>query len=318
MRTIPLHSIPPSETSPSAAAPAVSALCLGTMYFGTKVDEATSFALMDMYVEAGGGFLDTANKYASWLPGFSGGESEALIGRWMRARGNRGSLFLSTKVGLPMPGVEKGLRARQIEEECEKSLQRLGTDAIDLYYAHADDRETPLEESLEAFERLVRAGKVRFLGASNMLAWRLHESRLLSARDGRAGYVCVQARYSYLQPNPWMPQEFAAQIPASPELLDYSAATGVRILAYSPLLGGAYARSDRPLHASYAGRDNEERLTKLRAAVRETGASANQLVLSWLLWREPAIIPVIAASTPDQLQENLAACGLPAEATAAM
>ncbi|MFY8268995.1 MAG: aldo/keto reductase [Terrimicrobiaceae bacterium] len=316
MRTIPLHCI--AATSPSAAAPAVSALCLGTMYFGTKVDEVTAFALMDMYVEAGGGFLDTANKYTSWLPGFVGGESEALIGRWMRARGNRRSLFLSTKVGLPMPGVEKGLRAGQIEEECEKSLQRLGTDVIDLYYAHADDRETPLEETLGAFDRLVQAGKVRFLGASNMLTWRLHESRLLSARDGRAGYVCVQARYSYLQPNPWMPQEFPAQIPASPELLDYSATTGGRVLAYSPLLGGAYARSDRPLHASYAGRDNEERLTRLRNAERESGAPANQLVLSWLLQRKPAIIPVIAASSPSQLEENLAACGLPAEATAAM
>ena len=115
-----------------------------------------------------------------------------------------------------------------------------------------------------------------------------------------------------------MPQEFPAQIPASPELLDYSATTGGRVLAYSPLLGGAYVRKDRPLHASYVGPDNEGRLTRLRNAERESGAPANQLVLSWLLQRKPAIIPVIAASSPSQLEENLAACGLPAEATAAM
>jgi aryl-alcohol dehydrogenase-like predicted oxidoreductase len=271
------------------------------------VDAAMSFALLDAYAEAGGGFLDTANKYASWLPGFEGGESERLLGRWMKERGNRSRLFLATKVGLPMPGVEQGLRARQIEAECEKSLARLGTDTIDLYYAHADDRDTPLEETLAAFDRLVAAGKVRFLGASNHLAWRLHDARLISGGHDWPGYVCIQMRYSYLQPNPWMPQEFAAQIPTSPEMLDYCAANNVRLLAYSPLLGGAYTRSDRSLHPSYLGPDNETRLRSLARIARATGATVNQVVLAWMINSRPGVIPIMAASTPEQLRENLGA-----------
>jgi len=288
----------------------VGALCLGTMYFGTKVDADVSFSLLDVFVEAGGSFLDTANKYACWIPGFSGGESEELLGRWMAGRGNRASLFLSTKVGLSMPGVEAGLRARQIEEECEKSLKRMGTDVIDLYYAHADDRHTPLEETLEAFARLVRSGKVRFLGASNYFTWRLHEARLLSEARGWPEFVCAQMRYSYLQPDPWVPQEFSAQIPASPEMLDYCEANGVRLLAYSPLLGGAYSRTDRMLHASYAGPLNAAKLKTLRRMAGEYGATMNQMVLVWLLQRRPAIIPLVAASSLEQLSETMGVLNL--------
>lgn len=283
----------------------VSALCLGTMYFGTKIDEETSFALLDAYCGAGGGFLDTANKYACWLPGFVGGESENLIGRWLRARRNRSRIFLATKAGLPMPGVEQGLRAHQIEEECEKSLTRLGTDVIDLYYAHADDRNTPLEETLAAFDRLVKAGKVRFVGASNHLAWRLHEARLLSIAHGWPQYVCVQMRYSLLQPNPWVSQEFAAQIPASPETIDYCARNNLRLLAYSPLLGGAYSGTGRTFHASYICPDNTARLKNLSGVAEEIHATANQVVLSWLMNSPQAVIPVIAASSLPQLLENL-------------
>jgi aryl-alcohol dehydrogenase-like predicted oxidoreductase len=283
----------------------VSALGLGTMYFGTKVDEATSFDLLDIYCSAGGNFLDTANKYASWVPGFSGGESEELLGKWMRARRNRAQLFLATKVGLPMPGVEKGLRAAQIITECEKSLRRLGSYVIDLYYAHADDRDTPLEETAEAFDHLVATGKVRFLGASNYLAWRLHEARLLCARNGWAKFICVQTRYSFLQPDPWVPQEFAAQIPASPELLDYCAAHGLRVIAYSPLLGGAYTRPDRALHSSYCSPANDKKLAAISRVAQERGITVNQAVLSWMVHGKNAVIPLITGSTPTQLRENL-------------
>ncbi len=283
----------------------VSALGLGTMYFGTKVNERTSFELLDLYCSAGGNFLDTANKYASWLPGFGGGESEALIGKWLKARGNRAQLFIATKVGLPMPGVEKGLRAEQIITECEKSLRRLDTETIDLYYAHADDRDTPLEETMEAFERLVAAGKVRFLGASNYLAWRLHEARILCARNGWAKFICVQTRYSFLQPDPWMPQEFAAQIPASPELLDYCAVHRLRVIAYSPLLGGAYNRPDRTLHASYRSPTNDRKLAAIAAVARENNITVNQAVLSWMVHGKNAVIPLITGSTAAQLRENL-------------
>jgi aryl-alcohol dehydrogenase-like predicted oxidoreductase len=136
----------------------VSALCLGAMYFGTRNDQATSYRVLDKYVEAGGTFIDTANIYAHWVKGFKGGESETLLGEWMQGRGNRDKLFIASKVGFGYPGVPVGLRANQIEEECNKSLRYLKIDTIDLYYAHVDDRKTPLEETLEAFDKLVKAG----------------------------------------------------------------------------------------------------------------------------------------------------------------
>lgn len=180
----------------------VSALCLGAMYFGTRNDERTSFELLDQYVAAGGTFIDTANIYAHWVEGGQGGESESLLGRWMKARGNRADLFLASKVGFNMPGVERGLTAAQIEAECEKSLRRMGVETIDLYYAHVDDRVTPLDETLAAFDRLVRAGKVRFIGASNYLAWRLEQAHWVSKTHDWASFCCVQQRYTYLRPKP--------------------------------------------------------------------------------------------------------------------
>ena len=138
----------------------VSIFCLGAMYFGTRNDKETSYQLLDQYVAAGGSFIDTANIYSRWVPGFVGGESEILLGEWMRERKNRNQLFLASKVGFEYPGVTRGLKARQIEEECHKSLKRMGIATIDLYYAHVDDRNTPMEETLAAFDRLVKAGKV--------------------------------------------------------------------------------------------------------------------------------------------------------------
>lgn len=285
----------------------VSSLCLGAMYFGTKIDEVTATCLLDTYVEAGGNFVDTANKYACWIPGFHGGESELLLGRWMRQRGNRQSMVIATKVGLPMPGVEAGLRAEQIQVECEKSLKRLGTEVIDLYYAHADDRRTPLDETLSAMDHLVRSGKVRHLGASNFASWRLLQSLVTSRQGGWAEVVGVQMRHSFLRPNPWIPQEFAAQVPASQEMLDLCGDQGLRLLAYSPLLNGAYCRDDRPLPASYDTPDNHARLRALRTAAQLTGATPNQIVLAKLMQSQPEIIPLTATSTVDQLRENLVA-----------
>ena len=177
----------------------VSALCLGAMFFGTRNDEATSFALLDQYVGAGGTFIDTANIYAHWVEGFQGGESEALLGRWLKARGNRNSIFLASKVGFNYPAAPRSLAARHIIQEAEKSLTRLGVDTLDLFYAHVDDYRTPLEETLEAFDRLVQTGKVRTIGASNYLAWRLEKARWISRTNGWAEYCCVQQRYSYLR-----------------------------------------------------------------------------------------------------------------------
>ncbi len=288
----------------------VSALCLGAMYFGTRNDRASSFALLDQYVSAGGTFIDTANIYAHWVEGFQGGESETLLGEWMRERGNRDRLFLASKVGFELPGVERGLRAAQIEAECEKSLRRLGVETIDLYYAHVDDRTTPQEETLEAFARLVQAGKVRFIGASNFLAWRLEQAHHISAAHGWPEYCCVQQRYTYLRPKHGASTD--PQVVANDDLLDYVAARRgeFTLLAYSPLLGGAYTRRDRPIPAEYAGPDTEARLAALREVAQAHEATLNQVVLAWMLHSDPVVLPVMAASTREQLSENLAALDL--------
>jgi aryl-alcohol dehydrogenase-like predicted oxidoreductase len=214
----------------------VSALCLGAMYFGTRNDAASSYALLDQYVAAGGSFIDTANIYAHWIPGFQGGESETVLGQWMRERGNRNDLFIASKVGFNYPGVGRGLSARQILTECDRSLQRLGIETIDLYYAHVDDFQTPLEETLEAFDRLVRTGKVRYIAASNFLAWRLEKARWTSRTNGWAEYCCIQQRYSYLRGK--RGTSFDPQLEASDELVQYCRAERVTLLAYSPCWAG--------------------------------------------------------------------------------
>jgi aryl-alcohol dehydrogenase-like predicted oxidoreductase len=283
----------------------VSVFCLGTMYFGTRNDKESSYRLLDQYIEAGGSFLDTANIYARWVEGFRGGESESLLGEWMRARKNRSQMFIATKVGFEYPGVERGLRAEQIERECEKSLKRLGVESIDLYYAHVDDRNTPMEETLQAFDRLVQAGKVRLVGASNFLAWRLEKARWISQTKGWAGYCCVQQRYSYVRPKPGT--RFDPQIAANDDLLDYCRARGITMLAYSPLLSGAYTRPERAFQEQYRGADSDARLNALTAVAGELGATPNQVILAWMVQSDPPVIPLVAASTTEQMQENLAA-----------
>jgi aryl-alcohol dehydrogenase-like predicted oxidoreductase len=278
------------------------------MYFGTRTDEQTSYQLLDRYVAAGGSFIDTANIYAHWVPGFKGGESETLLGKWLTARDNRAEMFIATKVGFQYGVTVRGLRARQIEEQCEKSLTRLGIDTIDLYYAHVDDRNTPQEETLEAFDRLVRAGKVRFIGASNFLAWRLEEARWLSQQYGRAEYVGIQQRFTYLRPKPGT--SFDPQISANDDLLDYCRTRDITLLAYSPLLSGAYTRPERTFTEQYVGPDSEARMTALREVGSEAGATLNQVILAWMVQGDPLAIPLMAASTPEQMDENLAALTL--------
>lgn len=286
----------------------VSIYCLGAMYFGSRNDRATSYRMLDRYVDAGGSFIDTANIYAWWVEGFRGGESETLLGEWMRARGNRDRLFIASKVGFQYDDVTRGLSAAQIEAECEKSLRRMGVDAIDLYYAHVDDRNTPMHETMEAFDRLVRAGKVRFIGASNFMAYRLERAHTLSKQNGWPDYVCLQQRYTYLRPKPGA--SFDPQLSLTDETIDYCRANQVTILAYSSLLSGAYTRPDRPLPEQYRGPDADARLAVLREVAAVHNATPNQVILAWLTQQEPPIIPVMAASTDEQMEENLAALDL--------
>ena len=163
--------------------------------------------------------MDTANIYAWWIKGAKGGESEILLGKWMKERRNRSELFIASKVGFEMPGVERGLRAQQIAEECEKSLKRLGVNTIDLYYAHKDDYDTPVEETLEAFYHLIRSGKIRFIGASNFSAWRLEQAHNTSEYNGWMDYCCIQQRYTYLRPHAGA--RFDPQLAVNSDLLHF-------------------------------------------------------------------------------------------------
>lgn len=279
----------------------VSSLCLGAMYLGTRNDKPSSYRLLDQYLDAGGTFIDSANIYAHWVSGFYGGESETLLGEWMRERGNRDKVFIASKVGFPYSGVPQRLQAADIETECNKTLKRFGIDTIDLYYAHVDDRNTPLEESLEAFNRLVQAGKVRYIGASNYLAWRLEQAKWISQTNGWAQFCCIQQHYTYVRLRPGThvdPQKMV-----NDDLLDYCSQTNLTLLGYSVLQAGAYTRSDRRLRPEFSMPDNDKRLDTLRAVAAESSATVNQVILCWMLQR--GIIPLIAASDEAQLSENL-------------
>ena len=283
----------------------VSAMCLGTMYFGWRTDTAMAYRLLDQYVTAGGTFLDTANIYGKRGNERTGALSEQTLGAWIKARGNREQLFIASKVGFEYIQTKRGLRAEQIEAECEKSLKRLGIDTLDLYYAHVDDRSTPMEESLEAFNRLVKAGKVRFIGASNFLAWRLEQAHWISQIHDWAEYCCIQQRYTYLRPIPGA--SAAPQVIANADLRDYCRVRGITLLAYSPLLSGTYVRDDKPLRDIYVGPDSDARLTALKEVAQDIGATPNQVVLAWMMHSDPYVLPIFGASNPDQLAENLGA-----------
>jgi aryl-alcohol dehydrogenase-like predicted oxidoreductase len=283
----------------------VSALCLGTDSIGSKIDAQASFELLDLFAGHGGTFIDTANFYASWLPGCRGGESETTIGKWMKERGNRDQMVIASKLGFDYPGCAGGLTAAEIERECEKSLKRLQTDRVDLYYAHRDDRDTPLEETMQAFDRLVGAGKVRAIGASNLHVWRIAEANTVSDVNGWARYCAVEQRHTYLRPRHGA--DFGPQICINDDLKDYCRSHGMTLVAYSILLQGAYTRDDRPVPAQFAGPDADARLAVLEAVADETGATKNQVIIAWMGQSDPPVLPIIAGSRPEQLTESIAA-----------
>ena len=286
----------------------VSELCLGTMYFGYRTDERTAFEILDRFHAAGGTFLDTANNYGQWHG--EAGESERVLGRWMRSRGTTEEMVVATKVGArtlrpgdPSPEHWQGLGAEQIRKDVQTSRHQLGKDRIDLYYAHIDDRDTPLAETVDAMAELAESGAVGVLGCSNTALWRVAQARGLAG--GRPAYACLQQQHSYLLPLPGPGQSNLI----GAETLDFAAAEGVHLLAYSPLLGGVYARGG-PLGPEYAHAVNRARLAVLGEVAREVGATANQVVLAWLLAARPAIIPIPGASSVEQLDEIIGATEL--------
>ncbi len=283
----------------------VSALAIGSDLIGSKIDRETSFRLFDFFSENGGSLIDTANMYSCWLPGCKGGEAETTIGLWMKERGIREQMVVSSKLGFDFPGCAGGLSAAEIERQCEKSLKRLQTDRIDLYYAHRDDRDTPLEETMEAFDRLIKAGKVRAAGASNLAVWRIAEANTVSRIHQWSGYSVVEQRYTYLRPRHGA--DFGPQIFISGDLKDYARAHGITLIGYSILLQGAYTRSDREVPAQFAGPDSDQRLSVLRAVAGEAECSPSQAIIAWMRQSDPVILPIIAGSKIEQLRENIAA-----------
>lgn len=282
---------------------------LGAMYLGTKQQGAEAFALLDAYVAAGGDFIDTANIYAHWVAGgWKGGESETLLGEWMAARRNRNRLVIATKVGFNYQDVPQSLAPAGIRRECEKSLKRLGTEVIDLYFAHCDDPAVPQEAVLETFAALIKEGKVRTIGASNFSTHRLAVANERARVNGLPRYEVLQQRHTYLQPRAGA--DTGRQVVLTKDMTDYCVAAGLGIMAYSATLGGSYSGDvNRPVPDAYRSNANTARLQALAAIAAEVNATPQQVMLAWL-WSKPRMLPMIAVSTPAQLAENLAAGSL--------
>jgi aryl-alcohol dehydrogenase-like predicted oxidoreductase len=279
-------------------------LCLGGNVFGWTADEDSSFAVLDAYTAAGGNFVDTADVYSNWVPGNSGGESETIIGRWLAARSNRASIVIATKVG-----HNRDLRREAILEGAERSLERLQTDCIDLYYAHNDDPETPLEESLGAFGELVRDGKVRYIAASNFTAERLSEALAVSAREGLPSFVALQNEYHLLNRS----YEGSAR--------EIVASHGLAALPYRGLAGGFLSGKYRPggaavdsPRASAAADALDERglavLAALDAVATAHGTTQSAVALAWLLAQPTVVAPIASARSVAQLHEWIGAAAL--------
>jgi len=293
----------------------VPALCLGTMTFGFQVNEASSRDILDKAFDHELRFLDTADAYPLGGNRETIGETEAIIGRWMNDRGNRNELLLATKCFAPTRGGPNGwgLSRQHIMESIDASLTRLGTDHVDLYQAHGFDPNTPIEETLRAFEDLIRTGKTRYVGCSNYPAWRLAEALRAAERAGLSGYISIQPRYNLLYRD------------IEVELLPLCRDQGLGVIVYNPLAGGFLSGKYQPGQAveagtrfalgSAAGRYQErywqesqfEAVETLKAVVQDKGLDLVSVAVAWVLAQPGITSAIIGASRPDQLDANLAA-----------
>lgn len=281
----------------------VSEVALGAMMFGSTTSKEDSYAVLDTYVDMGGNFIDTSNNYAHWAG--TGDESETLLGEWLRDRGCRDRVVLATKVGFDRHGKGAGLKKEQIEYWVDESLRKLGTDYIDLYYAHTDDANTPIEETMEAFDRLVKKGKVRALGSSNFDTWRLAEANMLAEQNGWTPYTAMQQRISYLNPKFGTAPKYVFNEVANRERLRFLCAKNMPLISYACLCKGAY-ENPALLPDEYEG---GARLEFIRKMAEEKGVNPSAVVVAWLTNLHrcegfPRVIPLFSA-TPAQLADNL-------------
>lgn len=281
----------------------VSEVALGAMMFGSAVSKEDSYRTLDTYIDMGGTFIDTSNNYAHWAG--TGDESEMLLGEWLSDRKCREKVVIATKVGFDRHGKGQGLKKEQIEYWVDESLRKLKTDYIDLYYAHTDDPTTPIEETMEAFDMLVKKGKVRALGSSNFDTWRLAEANMTAKNNGWTPYTAMQQRFTYLEPKFGAAPKYAFNECVDRERLRFLVDKNMPLVAYSCLCKGAYEIPER-LPSDYEG---GARLEFIRNMAKEKGVNPSALVVAWLtnLHRcegYPRIIPLFSA-TAEHLVDNL-------------
>jgi aryl-alcohol dehydrogenase-like predicted oxidoreductase len=288
----------------------VSRICLGGNVFGWTVDERQSFRLLDAWVDAGMNFVDTADVYSRWVPGHAGGESETIIGRWLKASGKRNRIVLATKVGKPMGDDDQGLSKAYIRRAVEASLRRLQTDVIDLYQSHDDDAATPLEETLGAYAALIKEGKVRAIGASNYEADRLALALDTSERLGLPRYESLQPLYNLVERAGYEEALEPLCVARNVGVINYYA------LASGFLTGKYRSAADfgKSVRGKGAGKYLNERglavLGALDAAAATVGATPAQVALAWQIARPGITAPIASATDERQLAELVAAARL--------
>ena len=285
----------------------VAPLAFGGNVFGWTVDEPTSFALLDAFVEAGFNLIDTADMYSTWVKGHKGGESETIIGKWLKRSGNRAKVVIATKVGKEMGPNRKGLSKTYIRQAVEDSLQRLQTDYIDLYQSHADDPETPLEETLEAYDQLIKQGKVRAIGASNYSAARLAQSLEVSEKTGYPRYESLQPLFNLYD-----------RVDYEKELEPLCRERGLGVISYfslaSGFLTGKYRSKDdlaKRARGDFVKKYLNARgfaiIDALDKVAQEHNMTPAQVALSWLIAHPSITAPIASATNLEQLNELIEA-----------
>ena len=294
----------------------VSPLCLGGNVFGWTADEATSFGVLDAWVDAGMNFIDTADIYSNWAPGHAGGESETIIGKWLKKTGKRDRIVLATKVGKDMGEGKVGLAPAYIRSAVEASLKRLQTDVIDLYQSHDDDAKTPLADTLGAYADLIKAGKVRAIGASNFSAARLSEALAVSQAHGLPRYECLQPLYNLVERPAYEAELEAVCVDNGLGVINFFALA-------SGFLSGKY-RSEADLGQSARGQGVKKYLNPkglrvldaLDAVAARLDATPAQVALAWQIARPSITAPIASATSMAQLEGLVAAARLKLDADA--
>lgn len=287
----------------------VTPLCFGGNIFGWTADEQASFKVLDAYVEAGGNFIDTADVYSAWVPGHHGGESETILGKWMHERHNRQKMVIATKVGsLPSRGRNPDLSREHILHAVEASLRRLQTDYIDLYFAHQDDKETPLGETLGAFAELVQAGKVRVLGASNYTAPRMSEALRISEANGYPRYEVQQPRYNMVSREDYEGALQKLCIEQEISVTPY-AALAAGFLTGKYRQGAEMPKTQRAgtVQQRYWNEKNFALLDRIDQVALQYNATPAQIALAWLFTRPGITAPIASATSVEQTRELMGA-----------